>query len=90
MGRSLKTPIPTQPPVVHVIWYDSYALEETWHPVGSPIERRLIRSIGFQVEENDEYLVLATNYDPTCETYGTAIAIHKPCIVSRVPLTELK
>ena len=86
MGRTRKTNLPAEPPIEHIIWQDSYSLEDVWHPTTSPIERRLIRSIGFQIASNDEYIVLATTYDPTSETYGNAIAIHRPAILNRKTL----
>jgi len=80
MGKHKHAAIPPQPPIVHVIWQDTYALDDEWHPAAVTIERRLIRTIGFKIAENDEYVVIASTYDPTADTYGSAIAIHKPCI----------
>jgi hypothetical protein len=79
--------LPTEPPIVHIIWQDTYSLDETWHPTTEPIERRLIRSIGFKINENDEYIVLAATYDPTAETYGNALAIHRPAILTIQPVS---
>jgi hypothetical protein len=87
MGRTQTSAIPAKPPVTHVIWQDSYSLDDTWHPTTQPVERRLIRSVGFQIATTPEYIVLAATYDPTSETYGNAIAIHRPAILAETPLT---
>lgn len=79
-NKSRNGTLPNTPPVIHVIWQDTYALDDDWHPAAVTIERRLMRTIGFKIAENDEYVLIASTYDPTADTYGSAIAIHKPCI----------
>jgi len=87
MGRPHKKALPDTPEIVHVVWQDTYALEDQWIPSNPPIERRLIRTIGFKLTENNEYLVVASTYDPTSDTYGSAIAIHKPCVINSSTIT---
>lgn len=73
---------PSFPEVVQIVWRDSYGVEDEWHDISYKPETRVLSTCGYKVAEDDEYIVIATTYDSTAETFGTAIAVLKVCILS--------
>lgn len=76
------------PPVCQIVWKDSYSIEDLWHPTSDyTSEPRVIITAGFLVHEDDEYITVATTYDPDSETFGNGIAVLKACVLSRKTYT---
>lgn len=76
------------PPIQIVEWWDSFAIEDEWYELSAKHPPRHILSSGYIVGEDDNYLYLASTFDPTSGTYSVALAIYKPCVVARTPLAS--
>lgn len=51
-----------KPPVVRVTWRDSAGYEAWVNPEKEPLRVSVIESVGFLIEEKDDYIALALNH----------------------------
>ena len=78
-------------PLMYVEWSDSITLDDGWKEVEEIIDwadktNWIVRQAGYLIKETKEYIVLATQYNPTIdcvEQYSTFHKIPKTWIVSR-------
>lgn len=73
-------------PLVWVIWNDIVATDATWRDADDAIhwvdtECGLVHQVGFQLEKNDEYVVLIDSFFEEGTTVGT---------VTRIPIATVK
>lgn len=73
----------TTPPIVHVTWMDTYAIEDEWYDLGTPQPNRILETTGFLVGQTDNYYHIATTYDTHSNQYSVAIAVYKPSVIER-------
>lgn len=74
--------------IVDVTWIDSYGLDDSWHHIGEEVAPRILRTVGFVVEETDLYTVIASTWDGHTECYGTGTAILNTCILVTNEISE--
>lgn len=78
-------------PITAVDWIDSTSPTDAWIDMDD-LKQMLdehaapVRSCGWKVHEDGTWIVLATDYEPTSETYGSVTAIPKVAVIS---LTDL-
>lgn len=85
-----KKNIPTKYPLVHVEWEDAYSTGVGWQDK-EDLKRLydnkncIIHSIGFLIENNKKYIILASQYDSQDTLYGRTIRIPRSwCKVKRL------
>ena len=77
----------SHPPLVTVKWKDTYSMDDLWMSYDDDFdpETRYVYSTGFLVGESEEYVAIASTFDPDSGCYGNGIFILKCCIVSNTP-----
>ena len=76
------------PKIMEVMWIDSYGIDDSWHHLGEPPSDRILRTVGFVVEESDSYTVIASTWDTDTHMYGTATAVLNRCILVKNEISE--
>ena len=76
--RTLKTP-----PIVEVLWDDAYALPTGSDKLKRPVQAGYVKSCGYLIFENDERIVLTSNYDADEKHVNGGIVIPLGMIVER-------
>ena len=72
-----------QPPLVEIVWHDSYSLDDEWFPVPHEPKIRVITSSGYEVASDATYVTLASTFDLETRHFSNGIAILQCCVLSR-------
>jgi hypothetical protein len=56
-------------------WMDAYEAEGEWYDCEYKAERRLMVTYGYPIAVTDEYISIASTYDPDMEQYACVINI---------------
>jgi len=74
---------------VKVDWIDSMSGDSNWHLLSETIDLKplKIRTFGFLVEDNDDYICVAQSYATEYPQYCNTISIPKKTIVK---ITEIR
>lgn len=76
--------------VVEIFWKDHYSLPDQWYDGSVADQPRVICSVGYLIEEDEEYYYLSTNYDEQAKHHSSGIAILKNCVTSKKVLKKEK
>jgi len=72
-----------QPPLVEIVWQDSYSLDDEWFPVPHESKIRVITTSGYEVASDPLYVTVASTFDVETRNFANGIAILQCCVLSR-------
>lgn len=70
-------------------WIDAYCPPDEWYSrEGFQLQTRMIRTVGWVLQQGREYMVVAGTYDADAGHYTQVIAIPRACIVKTREVVE--
>jgi hypothetical protein len=66
--------------ILYISWYDHYSLGEEWYEKKVKTPSRVIESVGFLMDEDDQYYYISSLRDTQTKCYSSGIAILKNCV----------
>jgi len=73
--------------LIYIEWEDAFAMGNGWHTeedIDETLKKNfIVRETGYVYDENDKYLVIASQYAPESEQYGNITKIPKTWIRKR-------
>lgn len=72
-------------------WIDAFCPEDEWYERdGFQIEKRVISTVGWVLQQDRDYMVVASTYDLASGLFTQVIAIPRSCIIKtmEVPQSE--
>lgn len=70
-------------------WLDAHVPEDVWYErEGFEIDKRVIQTVGWVLQQDRDYMVVAATYDPESDNYCQVIAIPRACIITTREVPE--
>ena len=79
--------------IVEVVWQDTRKIDHAWHSEIDDLKPALYKSVGYLIEENNAFLVIAQGILPKMdkldeEAYRNVLVIPKPAILDIIELKK--